>query len=101
MTSDTNRVIADRNVANRSVTRRLAWVATIVVGGVLLAFGSVRDSGPLTQQERIDVITKRIACPTCNTNAYAQPADKPIPRENIRKILQNAAASTQTHSTQN
>ena len=43
----------------------------------------------------------RIACPTCNTNAYAQPSDKPIPRENIRKILQNAAASTQTHSTQN
>ena len=49
-----------------SVARRLAWVVTIVVGGVLLAFGSVRDSGPLTQQERIDVITERIACPTCD-----------------------------------
>jgi cytochrome c-type biogenesis protein CcmH/NrfF len=29
-------------------------------------FGSVRDSGPLTQQDRIDAITKRVACPTCD-----------------------------------
>lgn len=32
----------------------------------MLVFGAVRDTGPLTQQERIDTITKRIACPTCD-----------------------------------
>ena len=46
--------------------RRLVWVAIIVVTAGLLAFGAVRDTGPLTQQDRIDTITKRIACPTCD-----------------------------------
>ena len=32
----------------------------------LLAVGSTRDNGPLTQGDRIDAITKRIACPTCD-----------------------------------
>jgi cytochrome c-type biogenesis protein CcmH len=32
----------------------------------LLSIGVTRDSGPLTQAERIDSISKRIACPTCD-----------------------------------
>ena len=46
--------------------RRLAWAGLLVVTAALLVFGSVRDSGPLTQQDRIDAITKRVACPTCD-----------------------------------
>lgn len=46
--------------------RRLAWAVLLVATAVLLAVGAGRDTGPLTQQERIDVITKRIACPTCD-----------------------------------
>jgi cytochrome c-type biogenesis protein CcmH len=46
--------------------RRGAWALLLVVTAALLAFGAGRDTGPLTQQERIDVITKRIACPTCD-----------------------------------
>ncbi len=46
--------------------RRLIWASIIAVSIAMLAFGSLRDSGPLTQQDRIDVITKRIACPTCD-----------------------------------
>jgi cytochrome c-type biogenesis protein CcmH len=46
--------------------RRLMWALIIVLSIGMLAFGSLRDSGPLTQQDRIDVITKRIACPTCD-----------------------------------
>ena len=46
--------------------RRLVWSAIIVATIALLVFGSVRDTGPLTQQDRIDTITKRIACPTCD-----------------------------------
>jgi len=37
-----------------------------VIVVVLLSVGATRDSGPLTQSERIDEITQRIACPTCN-----------------------------------
>lgn len=32
----------------------------------LLTVGANRDSGPLTQSERIDAITQRLACPTCD-----------------------------------
>jgi len=32
---------------------------------VLLAVGIAADNGPQTQQDRIDAISKRIACPTC------------------------------------
>ncbi|MEK0443473.1 MAG: cytochrome c biosis protein CcmH [Actinomycetota bacterium] len=46
--------------------QRAAWVAIIVSALALLLFGTVRDTGPLTQQDRIDAVTKRIACPTCD-----------------------------------
>ena len=42
------------------------WMLMGVVTVCLLAIGAGRDSGPLTQQERIDGITKRLACPTCD-----------------------------------
>ena len=32
----------------------------------LLTVGTTRDTGPLTQSDRIDSITKHIACPTCD-----------------------------------
>jgi cytochrome c-type biogenesis protein CcmH len=32
----------------------------------LLTVGTTRDAGPLTQSDRIDSITKHIACPTCD-----------------------------------
>jgi cytochrome c-type biogenesis protein CcmH len=37
-----------------------------IVTVALLAVGTTRDSGPLTQSDRIDAISKRIACPTCD-----------------------------------
>jgi cytochrome c-type biogenesis protein CcmH len=37
-----------------------------IVTVALLAVGSTRDQGPLTQGERIDAISKRVACPTCD-----------------------------------
>lgn len=36
-----------------------------IIAGLLLAVGANRDGGPLTQQERVDGISKRLACPTC------------------------------------
>lgn len=32
----------------------------------LLTVGGTRDNGPLTQSERIDAISRRVACPTCD-----------------------------------
>ena len=45
---------------------RLSWSLMAAIAVVLLAFGATRSSGPSTQEERIDSISKRLACPTCN-----------------------------------
>lgn len=42
------------------------WMLMGILTVSLLAVGSTRDSGPQTQGDRIDAITKRIACPTCD-----------------------------------
>ena len=42
------------------------WMLMGIFTVALLSIGVTRDSGPLTQAERIDSISKRIACPTCD-----------------------------------
>lgn len=42
------------------------WVLlTLTVAG-LLAFGSTRDAGARTPEERVEEISKQLACPVCN-----------------------------------
>ena len=42
------------------------WMLMAILTVGLLAVGTTRDTGPLTQGDRIDAITKRVACPTCD-----------------------------------
>ena len=42
------------------------WGLMLVLTVVLLAFGASRSGGPSTAAERIDGISKRLACPTCS-----------------------------------
>lgn len=42
------------------------WMLMGLVVVALLTVGVSRESGPLTQSERIDEISKRLACPTCD-----------------------------------
>ena len=48
------------------VKGKLTWSAMALLTVGLLAFGATRSSGPSTQEERIDAISQRLACPTCN-----------------------------------
>ncbi len=51
------------------MTRIKSWPVWMLMGliiVVLLTIGATRDNGPLTQSERIDAISQRLACPTCN-----------------------------------
>lgn len=51
------------------MNRLKSWPVWMLMGLVvvaLLTVGTTRDSGPLTQSDRIDSITKHIACPTCD-----------------------------------
>ena len=47
------------------LNNKYSWIVMGAIAVALLIFGGMRDSGPLTQQDRIDAITMRLACPTC------------------------------------
>jgi len=49
----------------KSIKQPTVWVAMAIIVGLLLVVGANNNSGPLTQQERIDQISQRLACPTC------------------------------------
>jgi cytochrome c-type biogenesis protein CcmH len=44
---------------------KYSWIVMAAIASALLIFGGLRDSGPRSQQDRIDAITMRLACPTC------------------------------------
>lgn len=56
----------NRTAVNRAVKRWPAWVLLVFVAVALLAVGATRDTGPRTPGERVDDITRRVACPICD-----------------------------------
>lgn len=42
------------------------WVLLILVVAGFLAFGTTRDAGARTPEERVEEISKQLACPVCN-----------------------------------
>ena len=50
----------------RSLKGWPSWVLLVLVVGGLLAVGATRDSGPRTPQERVEYISRRLACPICD-----------------------------------
>jgi cytochrome c-type biogenesis protein CcmH len=51
---------------NRRLKRGPGWAALLVVVVAVLAVGVTRGAGPQTQEDRVDGITKRVACPICD-----------------------------------
>ena len=43
-----------------------SWVLLVMVVGGLLAVGAARDAGPRSPQERVEDISRRLACPICD-----------------------------------
>ena len=54
-----------RRDLNRRLKRWPGWVLLVFVVVGFLAFGATRDTGPRTPEERIESISKRLACPVC------------------------------------
>lgn len=54
----------------RELNKRLkawpSWVVLLAVVVAVLAVGATRSTGPQTQEDRIDAISKRVACPVCD-----------------------------------
>ena len=42
------------------------WVLLVMVVAGLLAFGTTRDAGARTPEERVEDISKQLACPICD-----------------------------------
>ena len=55
----------NRSDLNRRIKGWPGWVLLVLVVVGLVAFGATRDTGPRTPDERIESISKRLACPVC------------------------------------
>lgn len=51
--------------SNLKLKGPIVWTVMAIIFVILLATGANRDNGPLTQQDRVENIAKRLACPTC------------------------------------
>jgi cytochrome c-type biogenesis protein CcmH/NrfF len=71
------------------------WMLMGLIVVALLTVGTTRDNGPLTQSDRIDSITKHIACPTCDgESVYVSRASA---AEAIRnQVARDVSAGTMT-----
>lgn len=52
--------------ASNRLKRWPSWVLLVMVVAGLLAVGSTRDAGARTPEQRIESISKRLACPVCD-----------------------------------
>lgn len=67
-----------------------AWTLALVAAFLMIVVGATRDRGPLSQQERIEEIGRRIACPTCageSISASRATAAQSIRSEIARQVI--------------
>lgn len=51
---------------NARAKRWPGWLLLVFVLAGFLAIGTTRDTGPQSQEDRIDELSKRVACPICD-----------------------------------
>ncbi|MDP1806738.1 MAG: cytochrome c-type biogenesis protein CcmH, partial [Acidimicrobiales bacterium] len=81
----------------RTVSRRLTWglLALVLVGA--LAVGSRGESGPPTEDQRVERISAVVRCPTCRGLSAAQsdaPSAEAI-RDEVRRRVQEGETDAQ------
>ena len=72
-----------------------SWVAMFIAVVALLAVGSTRDTGPLNPGDRIDSISRRVACPVCDGESVFEsrnPASEAI-RAEIRASVYDGTST--------
>lgn len=84
---------APKLALNDRVKRWPGWVLMLVVVASFLAVGSTRASGPQTQEERIEAISERVACPVCNGENVAESRNNAA--QAIRNEIDGLVRSTQ------
>jgi cytochrome c-type biogenesis protein CcmH len=64
-----------------------SWVLLVFVVVGFLAVGAARDSGPRTPDERVEAISKRVACPVCQGESVYE--SRHPTSENIKDAIQD------------
>lgn len=78
-----------KNQINTSLKRWPSWMLMLLCVVVLMIVGTQRDSGPATPQERIESISQRLACPTCDGESVYESrgaASQAIRKEIARQV---------------
>lgn len=79
----------------KQLKRWPGWVVLFFAVVGLMTYGSTKDAGARTPEERIEEISKRLACPVCNGESVYEsqnPASAAI-RAEIRTQVQDGTAS--------
>ena len=73
---------------SRSGVKGLAgWLLALGAVVALMLVGTLRDSGPRSENDRIDSISKRIACPVCSGESVFE--SRNAAAENIRNKVED------------
>lgn len=74
-------------MATSQLKRWPTWVLLLFVVVGFLAVGATRDSGPRTPDERIEAISKRVACPVCQGESVYE--SRHPTSENIKEAIRD------------
>lgn len=77
------------NHFNTSLKRWPSWLLMLFCVVALMIVGTQRDSGPATPQDRIESISQRLACPTCDGESVYESrgaASQAIRKEIARQV---------------
>ncbi|MGA0878532.1 MAG: cytochrome c-type biogenesis protein [Ilumatobacteraceae bacterium] len=79
----------DRRGLNRRLKSWPSWIVLAFTVVLLMAIGLQRGSGPATPQERVESISRQLACPTCDGESVAESrgtASQSIRQEIVRLV---------------
>lgn len=76
--------------------RRWSWVALVLVAAGALVVGATGDGGPRTSAERVEHISSRLRCPTCQ-GLSVRDSDAPAART-LRTEITRRVSEGQTDS---
>lgn len=83
-----------RDAASRrtgAAKRWPGWLILAVVAAVLLVVGASRGQGPSTPQDRVDDISRHLACPVCDGESVFE--SRNASSQNIRNVIEQQVAT--------
>ena len=87
-----------KNQFNTTLKRWPTWFVMLFCAVALMLIGTQRDSGPATPQERVESVSKRMACPTCDGESVYESrgaASQAIRQEIVRQVADGQLTDSQ------